>query len=269
MQDILEKMALCKYIDTHAHVYDVAFGGDEEAVIERALAAGVGLILQADIDSSERVRMIDLAAKYPLVLRNMAGLYPGSVNENWEQEVAAVEKYAVEGNVVAIGEIGLDYHYSKDTAELQKRAFKAQLQLADKLGLPVNIHERDATDDFFAVMDECKGLSIRGNLHAFSGSKETFARLQKYGDWMVGIGGVCTFKKAGIAETLKYIPLDRIVLETDAPYLTPVPFRGQRNESSYIPLIAAKIAEIKGIDVEAVAEATTNNARAMFNLDVK
>ena len=102
MQDILEKMALCKYIDTHAHVYDVAFGGDEEAVIERALAAGVGLILQADIDSSERVRMIDLAAKYPLVLRNMAGLYPGSVNGNWEQEVAAVEKYAVEGNVVAI-----------------------------------------------------------------------------------------------------------------------------------------------------------------------
>ncbi len=269
MQDILEKMALCRYIDTHAHISDVAFGGDEEAVIERALEAGVGLILQADIDSSERGRMIDLAAKYPSVLRNMAGLYPGSVNENWEQEVAAVEKYAVEGNVVAIGEIGLDYHYSKDTAELQKRAFKAQLQLADKLGLPVNIHERDATDDFFAVMDECKGLSIRGNLHAFSGSKETFARLQKYGDWMVGIGGVCTFKKAGIAETLKYIPLDRIVLETDAPYLTPVPFRGQRNESSYIPLIAAKIAEIKGIDVEAVAEATTNNARAMFNLDVK
>ena len=262
-------MALCKYIDTHAHINDVAFGGDEEAVIERALAAGVGLILQADIDSSERVRMIDLAAKYPSVLRNMAGLYPGSVNENWEQEVAAVEKYAVEGNVVAIGEIGLDYHYSKDTAELQKRAFKSQLQLADKLGLPVNIHERDATDDFFAVMDECKGLSIRGNLHAFSGSKETFSRLQKYGDWMVGIGGVCTFKKAGIAETLKYIPLDRIVLETDAPYLTPVPFRGQRNESSYIPLIAAKIAEIKGIDVEVVAEATTNNARAMFNLDVK
>ncbi len=130
----------------------------------------------------------------------------------------------------------------------------------------MNIHERDATDDFFAVLDECKGLSIRGNMHAFSGSKETFSRLQKYGDWMVGIGGVCTFRKAGIAETLKNIPLDRILLETDAPYLTPVPFRGQRNESSYIPLIAAKIAEIKGVDVDAVAEATTNNARKMFNL---
>ncbi len=266
MQDISGKMASYKYIDTHAHISDTAFDGDEDAVIERALAAGVGLILQADIDSSERDKMVSLSAKYPSVLKNMAGLYPGSVNENWEQEVEAVEKFAVEGNVVAIGEIGLDYHYSKDTAELQKLAFKAQLHLADKLGLPVNIHERDATDDFFAVLDECKGLSIRGNMHAFSGSKETFSRLQKYGDWMVGIGGVCTFRKAGIAETLKNIPLDRILLETDAPYLTPVPFRGQRNESSYIPLIAAKIAEIKGVDVDAVAEATTNNARKMFNL---
>ncbi len=260
-------MALCKYIDTHAHISDLAFDGDENAVIERALAAGVGLILQADIDSRERGRMVELAAKYPSVLKNMAGLYPGSVNESWEQEVEAVEKFAVGGNVVAIGEIGLDYHYSKDTAELQKLAFKAQLRLADKLGLPVNIHERDAIDDFFEVLDECKGLNIRGNLHAFSGSKETFARLQKYGDWMVGIGGVCTFKKAGIAETLKYIPLERIVLETDAPYLAPVPFRGQRNESSYIPLIAAKIAEIKGIDIDTVAEVTTGNARVLFHLD--
>lgn len=259
-------MTTCKYIDTHAHVYDAAFDGDEQNVIERALAAGVGLILQPDIDSKERGRMLEVREKYPDVLRNMAGLYPGSVDESWEREVEEVEKLATTGNVIAIGEIGLDYHYSKDTAELQKLAFKAQLRLADRLGLPVNIHERDATDDFFEVMDECKGLNLRGNLHAFSGSSETFFRLQKYGDWMVGIGGVCTFRKAGIAVALKDIPLDHIVLETDAPYLTPVPFRGQRNESSYIPLVAAKIAEIKGVDIQEVASITTANACRLFSL---
>lgn len=260
-------MPLYTYIDTHAHLCDEAFSGEEEQILEKAAEAGIKLILQPDIDSSERDRMFALEARFPSMLKSMAGLYPGSVTENWEEEVNAVEKAATSHKVVAIGEIGLDYHYSKDTAELQKAALKAQFEIAAKLDLPVNIHERDATDDFFKVLDSCKGLGLKGNMHAFSGSYETFMRLQKYGEWLVGIGGVVTFKNAGVAESVKKIPLSHIVLETDSPYLAPVPFRGKRNDSSYIPVIAEKVALQKGISLEEVAETTTANACRLFNLE--
>lgn len=256
------------YIDTHSHIYDMAFDGEEKEVVERAIAAGVRLILQPDIDSKERGRMISLSERFPDVFRNMAGLYPGSVDDTWEAELEAVEKYAMEGTVIAIGEIGLDYHYSRETAQLQQRALIEQFRLAARLDLPVNIHERDATEDFFKVLDECRGLGIRGNMHAFSGSAETFMRLQKYGDWMVGIGGVATFRNAGVAEALKRIPLDHILLETDAPYLTPVPYRGKRNESAYIPIIAEKVASQKGIGLDEVASVTTASACRLFNISI-
>ena len=165
---------------------------------------------------------------------------------------------------VAIGEIGLDYHYSADTADLQKEALKLQFELARDWDLPVNIHLRDATEDFFGVMEECRGMHLRGNLHAFSASAEVFERMQRYGEWYVGIGGVLTFKKAHIANDILRIPLDRILLETDAPYLAPTPLRGTRNESANVPLIAAKLAELKGLTIEEVAEATTRNARKLF-----
>lgn len=256
------------YIDTHAHIYDEAFEGEWQGVVDRAREAGVRLMLQADIDSSERGKMIEVQERFPDSIRNMAGLYPGSVNENWEQEVELARRYAGTAEVVAIGEIGLDYHYSKETSDLQKHALEAQFKMAAELDLPVNIHERDATNDFFEVLERCRHLGLRGNLHAFSGSYETFQRLQKYGDWSVGIGGVVTFKNANVAESVKKIPLDRILLETDAPYLTPVPHRGQRNESSYIPIIAAKVAELKGIDIAEVAAQTTENACRLFNLHI-
>ena len=159
-------------------------------------------------------------------------------------------------------------HYSKDSAELQRRALKAQFELAAELDLPVNIHERDATEDFFRVLEECRHLGVRGNMHAFSGSYETFMRLQKYGDWSVGIGGVVTFKNAGVAESVKKIPLEKILLETDSPYLTPMPFRGKRNESSYIPLIARKVAELKDTDLGEVAAKTTENACKLFRISI-
>lgn len=256
------------YIDTHAHIYDTAFDGDEGPVIERARQAGIRLILQPDVDSRERDRMLALGRRYPDIFRNMAGLYPGSIDENWEEELELAEKAADRPGIVAIGEIGLDYHYSKDNADLQKHVLKEQFKLAARLNLPVNIHERDATEDFFKVLEECKSLGLKGNMHAFSGSYETFCRLRKYGDWYVGIGGVVTFRNAGIAESVKKIPIDRIVLETDAPYLTPVPFRGKRNESSYIPFIAGKIADLKGLSPEEVASATTENACRLFALDM-
>lgn len=222
-------------------------------------------IIQPDTDSRERKALFDLSERHPSVLYSMAGLYPGSVDENWEDEIADLMSYIPRG-AVAIGEIGLDYHYSRDTADLQKRALKAQFELASKLDLPVNVHLRDATEDFLQVLRECRHLGLRGNMHAFSGSWETFCELQRLGDWSVGIGGVLTFKKSKLPEVVARIPLDRIVLETDAPYLTPVPFRGKRNESVYIPIIAAKIAEIKGLDPAEVAAVTTSNAVSMFKL---
>lgn len=256
---------MAKYIDTHVHFYDETFLGEEDAAIARSLEAGVYKMIQPDVDSRERDRMIEISSRYPGTMSTMLGLYPGSVDENWEKEVAAYMD-RMDIHPVAIGEIGLDYHYSADTAELQKAALREQFRIASELDLPVNIHLRDATDDFFKVLEECRHMNLRGNLHAFSGSYETFCRIQKYGDWSVGIGGVLTFKKSKLAEVVKQIPLDRILLETDAPYLTPVPHRGERNESTYIPFIAAKIAELKQTDIEEVAQTTTDNAIKLFRL---
>lgn len=255
-----------QFIDTHTHICDEAFTGCEDEIISRALSEGVSIMIQADVDSRERAAMYTLVEKYPDVLRPMLGLYPGSVDENWKDEVDALTPW-FERNPVAIGEIGLDYHYGAGTKELQKEAFRTQLELAAGKDLPVNIHLREATDDFFSIIHDCRHLHLRGNLHAFSGSSEVFERLRGYGDWMVGIGGVLTFKNAGIAKDIIRIPLDRIVLETDAPYLTPVPHRGERNESSYIPLIAGFLASLKGLSLEEVAGVTSANAVQLFGLN--
>lgn len=254
-----------EFIDTHTHISDEAFAGYEEEFIRHATISGVSSMILADIDSSERDGMFAAAGRHPGVLYPMLGLYPGSVKDDWRQELDALDPYRDRG-VVAVGEIGLDYHYGSDFKQQQKEAFEAQLYLAAKWGLPVNIHLRDATEDFFDILGACSHLGLRGNLHAFSGSYETFARLGKYGDWYVGIGGVVTFRNASIARDLVRIPLDRILLETDAPYLSPVPLRGIRNESANIPLIAAKVAQLKGLSINEVAESTTANARKLFGI---
>ena len=251
------------FIDTHTHVTDEAFSGEEDAVVDRALAAGVTHMLLADISSAERPAMRALCKSRPGVLHPMLGLYPGNVDAGWRDEIDLLEAQD-RSDVVAVGEIGLDYHFSTEFTREQKEALRVQLELASEWDLPVNIHLRDAYGDFALVLKDCAGLHLRGNLHAFSGSAEYLRSLQKYADLSVGIGGVVTFKKAGIAGELLEIPLDRILLETDAPYLAPTPLRGTRNESANIPLIAAKIAEIKGVDLIEVARVTTNNAKQLF-----
>lgn len=252
-----------EFIDTHTHNSDPAYQDCEDEVIRRAEEAGVTALIQADIDSSERERMYSLSARHPGVLYNMLGLYPGSVNGHWRDEIDALLPWRDKGPV-AMGEIGLDYHFGTEFKEEQKEAFRTQLELASEWDLPVNIHLRDATEDFFAIIKDCRHLHLRGNLHAFGGSYETFMRLSGLGDWYVGIGGVVTFKKSRIGEDISRIPLDRILLETDAPYLAPVPHRGERNESSFIPLIAEFIAAHKGISTEETARATTANAKQLF-----
>ena len=255
-----------EFIDTHTHCTDEAFSPDEqEGFVERALEAGVSKMLLADIDTRERPAMYEIAGRHPGVLYPMLGLYPGSVGKNWRDEIDALEAWKGKG-AVAVGEIGLDYHYGADFKEEQKEALRVQFELATQWDLPVNIHLRDATEDFFRVLDDCRKLHLRGNLHAFSGSIETFRRIRSYGDWSVGIGGIVTFKNASLARTVQDIPLECILLETDAPYMAPTPLRGTRNESCNIPLIAAKIAEVKGTDIETVASVTTGNAKRLFRI---
>ncbi len=254
------------YIDTHTHLYDGQFGDDSEAAVKRALDAGVGKMIFPDIDSTTREAMFGLASKFEGTVYPCIGLHPTSVDSGWKENLDEIEGLAGNGNIRAIGETGMDCYWSREFVREQEEAFERQVRLACRLGLPVIIHSRDATELIFSVLERCRTLSPRGVFHAFSGSAETFRRMERYGDWYVGIGGVVTFKKAGIAETVKQIPLERIVLETDSPYLTPAPHRGERNESAYIPLIAAKIAAQKGITVEEVAEVTTENARKLFNI---
>ena len=250
-------------IDTHTHFYDEWLFPDAEAAIERALSAGVGKMIQADVDSGERGAMWEIGERHPGVLFQMAGVYPGSVREDWKEEIDRMLPYRDRG-IVAVGEIGLDYHEGKEFAAEQREAFRVQLELASEWDLPVNIHLRDAWEDFFRVVEDCPHLHIRGNLHCFSGSYEVYERARRSGDWSVGIGGVVTFKRASLAEVVKKIPMEHILLETDAPYLAPVPYRGKRNESAYLPLIAQKVAELKGTTPEEVARVTTRNAESLF-----
>lgn|SRR5574344_88060 len=252
-----------EFIDTHTHSSDSSYSGCEEEVISRARAAGVTALIQADIDSKERDKSFALTEKHPGLLFPMLGLYPGSVDGSWKDEIDALLPWRSRG-IVAVGEIGLDYHSETTFRKEQMEAFRTQLELASQWDLPVNIHLRDATEDFFRIINDCSHLHLRGNLHAFSGSAETFERLSRTGDWYAGIGGVLTFKNASIARDILKIPMSRILLETDAPYLAPAPHRGERNESSYIPIIAAFLAKLKGISITEVAESTTKNAKNLF-----
>ncbi len=254
-----------RFTDTHAHLYDEAFAAEEDSAVERAALAGVTKIVLPDIDSQSRDAMFSLADRHPGVLYPCLGLHPTSVDANWENEMLLLEKQ-LGRRIWAIGEIGMDCYWSKEFVEQQKEALRIQLELADRLNLPVIIHSRESTELIINVIRECRHLSPHGVFHAYSGSAETYRELQKLGDWYIGIGGVLTYKKASIAETVRGIPLDRILLETDCPYLTPVPFRGKRNESGYIPHIAAKLAELTGKDIAEIAAQTTENAEKLFGI---
>ena len=253
-------------MDTHTHFYDEWLLPDAEAAIQRALEAGVGKMIQADVDSRERPAMWEIGHRHPGVLYQMLGLYPGSVAANWREELDLVYNLSKNKDFVAIGEIGLDYHEGLEFVEEQKEVLRLQLELAASLDLPVNIHLRDAWEDLMNILADCKHLNLRGNLHCFTSSYEIYERANQYGDFSVGIGGVVTFKNASIARTLERIPPEKILLETDAPYLAPVPFRGKRNESAYLPHVAAKVAEIKGVSVQEIESITTDNALKLFNI---
>ena len=257
---------MIEFIDTHAHLYDEAFDGDFEEVVGKIKRDGVIKCIFPAIDSTTFQRQEDAAAKCGDFVSQAIGLHPTSVGANWKEELDFVFDKVDEGNYVAIGEIGLDGYWSREFMEQQKEVFREQLKLAYKMDLPVIIHVREATEETFQVLDSLGDEIPKGVFHAFSGSVETWERIRRYGKFMVGIGGVVTYKNAGVAKTVEQIPLEYILLETDCPYLTPVPFRGKRNDSGNLVYIAEKIAQIKGCSMEDVANVTTENAKRMFGL---
>lgn len=254
-----------QFTDTHSHLYDSAFHGEEDAAVERANAAGVTKIISADIDSKTRDAMFRLADRHKDCMFPTLGLHPTEISTDYGEELEKMEEY-FSRKIYAIGEIGLDFYWSKEYIKEQKEAFRKQLGYAKRMDLPVIIHSRDATEAIFEILKECGAGELRGVFHAYSGSADTFRRIEKLGNWYVGIGGVLTFKNASIAETVKEIGIKRILLETDCPYLTPVPYRGRRNESAYIPIIASRLAELKSISIEEVAAETSNNANQLFGI---
>ena len=254
------------FTDTHTHLYDEAFRAEEDLAVERAIEAGVTKMILPDIDSATRESMFALADRHEGRLFPCLGLHPTSIDSNWEKEMSAMESFMDGRKIWAIGEIGMDCYWSRDFIMEQQEALRIQLEMADRMSLPVIIHSRESTELIINVLKENRHLNLKGVFHAYSGSSETFKELQKLGDWYIGIGGVLTYKKASIAQTVTRIPLDRILLETDSPYPTPVPFRGKRNESSYIPHIAAKLAELTEKDIAEVAETTTENAHKLFGI---
>lgn len=253
------------FTDTHTHLYDEAFAGEEDLAVERAVAAGVTRMILPDIDSQTRKEMFSLADRHEGVLFPCLGLHPTSVDARWQEEMTLMEQY-LDKRIWAIGEIGMDCYWSREFVKEQEEVFRIQLEMAARLALPVIIHSRESTELILNVLKDCRHLGLRGVFHAFSGSIETFRELQRLGDWYIGLGGVLTYKKASIAETVREIPMERILLETDSPYLTPVPFRGKRNESAYIPHIASRLAELTGRTVEETAEITTDNAQKLFGI---
>ena len=252
-------------IDTHTHLYVEEFDTDYKEVIQRALDYGVEKFFLPAIDSTYTERMFRLQKEYPEHMYLMNGLHPCSVKENWQEEIAKVNALvsAHSKDFYAIGEIGIDLYWDKTFLEAQKEAFALQIRLAKEYHLPIVIHCREAFEETFEVLEKEKSDDLFGIFHCFTGNKEQALRAISFG-LKLGIGGVVTFKNGKIDTFLNEIPLEHLVLETDAPYLAPVPFRGKRNESSYLIYIVKKLAEIYNISENEIIKRTTNNALEIF-----
>jgi TatD DNase family protein len=256
------------FIDTHTHLYLEEFDIDRELVVEKAIHQGVKKMFLPNIDSESIGGMLALSKKFPGHCFPMIGLHPTSVKANYLEELAVVEKELKvnRSSYYAIGEVGIDLYWSQEFEGNQTAAFTRQLDLAIAYDLPVIIHTRNSFDEAVKVIAEKNNPAIRGIFHCFGGNLEQAHKAISLG-FLLGIGGVITYKNSGLQKVVEDIDLDHLVLETDAPFLPPVPHRGQRNESTYIPIIAAKIAEIKHTDVKTVAEITTQNACTLFQVN--
>jgi TatD DNase family protein len=254
------------YIDTHAHLYSDAFEEDRSDMIQRALDAGVNKLFLPNIDEASIEGMETLVEKYPGVCYSMMGIHPCDVQKDWQAQMQRIQQFFKPERHIAIGEIGIDLYWDKSLQEEQTASFRAQIQWAKSVQLPIVIHCRDSFDEIFAVLDEENDDHLSGIFHCFTGTAEQGRRILDYGGFKLGIGGVVTFKNSGLDKAIAELGPEHLVLETDAPYLTPTPYRGKRNESAYIPLIAEKLSSIFSIDEKEIGNITSRNALEIFKL---
>ncbi|MDJ1502307.1 TatD family hydrolase [Xanthocytophaga agilis] len=254
-----------QFVDTHAHIYGDQFTNDRETMLKRTFDAGVTKIFMPNVDSTSIDGMLALEDHYPDQCFSMMGVHPCSIEADFEKELKIAEDWLGKREFVAIGEIGLDYYWSTEFVEQQKEALKIQVSWAKKYDLPIVIHCRDSFRDTVAVLEETGLTGVTGIFHCFSGTLED-AQIAIEMGFKLGIGGVSTFKNGGLDKVIPFVDLQHLVLETDSPYLAPVPYRGKRNETSYIPLIAQRVADLKEVSVATVAEATTQNALLLFGV---
>jgi len=256
-----------KFIDTHSHLYSEQFKNDRTIAINEAIALGVDTILLPNISSKYTNNLLQLCNQFPENCFPMMGLHPCDVSEeNFDSEMQHVEIELATNKYIAVGEIGLDLYWDKTKIEVQKRAFIHQIKLAKKYQIPIAIHVREAFDEAIKIVESLNDNTLRGVFHCFTGSIVEAKRVIDLKDFYLGIGGVVTFKNSGLDQTIKEISLKNLILETDSPYLAPVPFRGKRNESKYLTKIAEKIAEIKNMTIKEIAEITTANAKKLFHI---
>ena len=254
------------FIDTHTHLFSESFNDDRTEIVQKAIEAGIEICLLPNIDVASIQPMKDLVSEFPNNCIPMMGLHPGSVDENWKENLEIIRKDLFEHKYVAVGEIGMDLYWDKTFKSAQREAFAMQVNWAKELNLPIVIHARDAFQEIYEVLDELNDDSLRGVFHCFTGTAEDVEKILSYGGFKLGIGGVLTFKNSKLDEVIRDVALEHLILETDSPYLPPVPFRGKRNESSYLLHIAAKLADVKETRLSIIEEVTTVNAKELFGL---
>jgi TatD DNase family protein len=253
-------------IDTHAHIYTVDFTDDRDVVIQKAISAGIGKILMPNIDVASLPDVLHVADQYPGICYPLIGLHPGSVDARYKDQLNKLGEELGNHPFIGIGEIGIDLYWHQTFVEQQQDAFREQLRQARFNKLPVVIHVRESFSEVYSILKEEQDGSLNGIFHCFSGTENEARMITDLG-FLMGIGGVVTYKNSRLPEALKHVELSQIVLETDAPWLTPVPNRGKRNECSYLTYIAQKVAEIYGLSPEEIAAATTRNTLEIFTFD--
>ena len=253
------------YIDSHAHIYADAFGADRKEAIRKATDTGVAQILMPNIDHTSVEEMLRTESDHPGTCLAMMGLHPCSVQKNFEQELYAVENWLSKRKFIAIGETGIDLYWDKTFLTQQQEALRIQVRWAKQYQIPIVLHTREAFSEVYDIIAQEQDGSLTGVFHCFSGTPAEAEKVIKLGFYM-GIGGVATFKNGGLDKVIPDISLDHILLETDCPYLAPVPYRGKRNEPAYLPLIAQRLADLKKDNLNQIAQKTTANTRKLFNL---
>lgn len=255
------------FIDTHTHLYVDVFDVDRNEIIKECLSNSIDKLLLPNIDVDSISPLLALSKAYPKTCYPMMGLHPCSVDSNYEKELETIKNTLDQGDFIAVGEIGIDLYWDKSTLHFQEESFATQIAWAKEKKLPIVVHARESYDEIFKIIDKLNDDNLSGIFHCFTGNHKQAEQIINYGNFKLGIGGVATFKNGGLDNTLKGIPIEHIVLETDAPYLSPVPFRGKRNKSPYLIYIAEKLSEIYGCKINEIANQTTKNALEIFKLD--